>query len=238
MQLPIPQQPWLGEPYTAQRQRCTNATSFYPHGFTPSIPIDSTVLVHLRQTTPPEDMSRETKVAVAYMASQGNETSVYYSTVPPSVVTLPDGSPLDIDVVYTYVNGSAPSFRSSLQSVNMSYSAQRYRDWSELLYSMRTVYTRGIVPPSGSAARRWFIRKIHLVVANMDHVPLWLIANHSYIHVVTHAEIFPPDEVSHALPTFNSHAIESVLHRIPGLSRFFIYFNNDMFWGRRISFFD
>ena len=44
------------------------------------------------------------------------------------------------------------------------------------------------------------------------------------IELVLHTQIF--QNHSH-LPTFNSAAIETHLHRIPGLSRRFIYFNDD-----------
>ncbi|MQT05573.1 stealth conserved region 3 domain-containing protein, partial [Streptomyces jumonjinensis] len=37
------------------------------------------------------------------------------------------------------------------------------------------------------------------------------------------------------LPTFNSHAIESQLHHIKGLSEHFLYFNDDMFLGRPVT---
>ena len=46
--------------------------------------------------------------------------------------------------------------------------------------------------------------------------------------VVPHAEIMPAD----ALPTFNSHAIETSLHHIPGLAEHWLYFNDDFFLGR------
>jgi hypothetical protein len=46
--------------------------------------------------------------------------------------------------------------------------------------------------------------------------------------VVPHSAIFP--NKSH-LPVFSSPAIESHLHRIPGLSRQFAYFNDDVFLG-------
>jgi hypothetical protein len=35
-----------------------------------------------------------------------------------------------------------------------------------------------------------------------------------------------------ALPTFNSHAIETSLHHIPGLAEHWLYFNDDFFLGR------
>ena len=49
--------------------------------------------------------------------------------------------------------------------------------------------------------------------------------------MVTHREIFRDRA---ALPTFNSHAIESQLHHIPGLAEHFIYFNDDVFLGRQV----
>jgi hypothetical protein len=55
--------------------------------------------------------------------------------------------------------------------------------------------------------------------------------------LVDHREIIDADY----LPTFNSHAIEACLHRIPGLAEHFVYFNDDVFLGRALgwrAFFD
>ena len=41
-------------------------------------------------------------------------------------------------------------------------------------------------------------------------------------------------ELARALPTFNSQAIETMLHRIPGLRSPFIYLNDDFFIGQRL----
>lgn len=82
-------------------------------------------------------------------------------------------------------------------------------------------------------------RHVYLVLADRDQLPEWL--NESafpQLRVVTHAELFSAEEAKTALPTLNSLAIESVLHRIPGISRFFWYFNNDMMIGRPVSAFD
>jgi len=49
--------------------------------------------------------------------------------------------------------------------------------------------------------------------------------------VVSHEDIFP--NKSH-LPVFSSPAIEANLHRIPGLSKKFIYFNDDVFLGAKV----
>lgn len=66
-----------------------------------------------------------------------------------------------------------------------------------------------------------WVRKIFIVTA--DQYPDWL-SEESDICVVPHRDIFPDQTV---LPVFNSHAIESSLHRIPDLAEHFLYFNDD-----------
>jgi hypothetical protein len=70
-----------------------------------------------------------------------------------------------------------------------------------------------------------FIRKIYLVTD--DQIPEWLNPHHPKINIVSHKNIFP--ETTH-LPTFNSHAIESRLHHLEGLSEHYIYMNDDVFF--------
>ena len=79
---------------------------------------------------------------------------------------------------------------------------------------------------SGSSLPARFVPRAH--ATHPTQVPSWLDTTHPRISVVTHAEIFP--NKSH-LPVFSSPAIETHLHRIPGLSRHFIYFNDDVFLG-------
>ncbi len=50
--------------------------------------------------------------------------------------------------------------------------------------------------------------------------------------MVSHAELWPDGD---GLPTFNSHAIEACLHRIPGLAEHYLYLNDDMIIGRPID---
>lgn len=69
-----------------------------------------------------------------------------------------------------------------------------------------------------------FLRHIHLVT--MDQRPDWIDQPaYAKVKIVHHAQIFD----SQHLPSFNSSAIEMVLHRIPGLSEHFLYSNDDMF---------
>lgn len=57
--------------------------------------------------------------------------------------------------------------------------------------------------------------------------PSWDIVSEKIIFV-SHAQIINKSY----LPTFNSHVIEAHLHKIPGLSEDFIYFNDDVFVAR------
>ena len=102
-------------------------------------------------------------------------------------------------------NGSEPSVGSS----------NRYRDNHELKYSFRSLFKYA----------PW-IRKVFLVTSGQ--VPNWLNTAHPRIKVFSHQDIFLN---SSWLPTFSSPAIETQLHRIPGLSKKFIYFNDDVMLG-------
>ncbi|MFK7919977.1 MAG: stealth family protein [Ilumatobacter sp.] len=124
-----------------------------------------------------------------------------------------------IDIVYTWVDGADPewaqAFRETAESAGrlvdeVALDPARYRSRDELRYSLRSVW-----------AYCGWVRKIWIVTAGQ--APEWLLDD-DRVTVVDHREILPPD----ALPTFNSHAIESALHHIDGLAEHFIYFNDDM----------
>ena len=69
------------------------------------------------------------------------------------------------------------------------------------------------------------------LVAN-GQVPTWINLKHPKLTIVPHHVIFP--NTSH-LPTFSSPAIECHLHRIPGLSKKFLYLNDDTFFGAPVQ---
>jgi hypothetical protein len=75
-----------------------------------------------------------------------------------------------------------------------------------------------------------WVRHVYLVTD--DQVPPWLDTTNPRITVVSHRELFGDRG---KLPTFNSHAIESQLHHIPGLSDHFLYLNDDFFFGRPVE---
>jgi hypothetical protein len=135
---------------------------------------------------------------------------------------FPDGP---IDAVYTWVDGDDPSFRESFSRALSRHTGipahadtgrHRYRDSHELRYSLRSI----------SRHASWIN---HVYLVTNGQVPTWLNRSATGLTLVRHEEIFPnPGD----LPTFNSHAIESCLHRIPGLSEAYVYFNDDVFIGR------
>lgn len=133
-----------------------------------------------------------------------------------------------VDVVYTWVDGSDPTWLSRKSahtpdpSVELNPSATslaRYLNRDELRYSMRSV-----------AMYAGWVRRIFLVTDGQ--VPDWLDTTHPKVVVVDHRDIFASPDV---LPVFNSHAIESQLHHIDGLSEQYLYLNDDVFLGRPVD---
>ena len=68
-----------------------------------------------------------------------------------------------------------------------------------------------------------WVRKIHLIVSNIEQVPSYI--NKDKTHIVLHKDIMPES----ILPTFNSSTIEMFIANIEGLSEHFIYANDDMY---------
>jgi hypothetical protein len=97
--------------------------------------------------------------------------------------------------------------------------ASRFSDHGELRYLLRSI-----------EANAPFIDRIFLLTNGQR--PQWINQDHPKLRFVTHREIFPDPS---ALPTFNSSAIETNLHRIPQLSDDFIYLNDDFFFGRPVT---
>ncbi|CAF3676040.1 unnamed protein product [Rotaria sp. Silwood1] len=72
----------------------------------------------------------------------------------------------------------------------------------------------------------------HIYVVT-DQIPNWLdiSKSKSQLRVISTREIIDKKY----LPTFNSHAIEANLHKIPNLKEFYLYFNDDYILGRPVS---
>ena len=117
-----------------------------------------------------------------------------------------------MDAVITYVNSEDKTWREEYgKHVKSTIEEARYRDWGTLQYLIKGI--RQFMP---------FIENIYLVVSTPSQITG---IDVSEVNVVYHKEIIPEKY----LPTFNSCTIEMFLHKIPGLSEEFIYFNDDTF---------
>lgn len=128
-----------------------------------------------------------------------------------------------IDAVYTWVDSADAQWRQRYRAALGGTTAElhaaavdpvRFTSFDELRYSLRSIHTYA----------DW-VQTIFIVTD--AQVPAWLDTTHPRIRVVDHREI-----LDH--PVFNSHAIESRLHRIPGLAEHYLYLNDDVFLGSEV----
>ncbi len=131
----------------------------------------------------------------------------------------------DIDIVFSWVDGASIEWQRARARRMESYvvgegdgAEARYRQIDELKYALRSVH---LFAP--------WIRSIFIVTDSP--VPAWL-DEHPRVTIVRSEDFFADTST---LPTHNSHAIEAQLHRIPGLSEYFLYSNDDMFFGRHVA---
>ena len=133
-----------------------------------------------------------------------------------------------IDAVFTWVDGNDSKWigkkeaflnhnPGKLQNKKVN-SKGRFFDNDELKYSLRSI----------DCFAPW-INNIFIVTD--DQIPKWLNVKHPQIKIIDHNAIF---DSSH-LPTYNSMAIEMNLHKIEGLSNYFLSFNDDVFIGRKTT---
>ena len=123
---------------------------------------------------------------------------------------------MKIDFVIPWVDGSDPAWRKEKYKYmgidEPDAGAERYREMGILKYWFRAV----------EAYAPW-VNQIHFIT--WGHLPQWLNTECPKLHIVNHKDYIPEKY----LPTFSSHPIELNIHRIPGLSEHFVYFNDDMF---------
>jgi hypothetical protein len=131
-----------------------------------------------------------------------------------------------IDFVYLWVNGSEKEFQDTKRPYELnsvlndvegkwikSHGVNRYRDWDELRYSLRSIEKH-----AGQ-----FRNKIQILVNSVNgtedgkQIPWWLNAEpttHEIVQVLAQEEFF--DEDKHVcLPTFNSLTIENQIFNTP-----------------------
>jgi len=133
-----------------------------------------------------------------------------------------------VDAVYLWVDDSDPAWRARRDAARARLGlaeapgAHHFRDRGELRASMRSL----------EMYAPW-IRRIYLVTD--DQRPHWLDTEHGRVRVVDHTEIFADPAV---LPTFNSHAIGSQVHRIPDLADRYLLMNDDVMFAAPASPYD
>ena len=138
----------------------------------------------------------------------------------------------EIDAIITWVDGMDPihqakrdSFKSETvqKTINTSKGITRFMNNGELEYCLRSL----------SKNAPW-LRKIFIVTDKQfpSFLPDEILSNKK-IHIVDHKTIFKDYEEN--LPTFNSISIESMIHRIPGLSERYLYLNDDFVILRPVS---
>lgn len=129
---------------------------------------------------------------------------------------------MDIDFVVTWVDGSDKNWREKKSKYSLEDLCDdrenRYYDWDLFKYWFRGV--EKFTP---------WVRKVFLVTD--QQVPSWLNLDNTKLQVVDHTEYINKDY----LPTFNSSVIEDYLHNIKGLSKNFVYFNDDLFVVKSMS---
>lgn len=128
---------------------------------------------------------------------------------------------MPIDVVYTWVNGEDDDYIARCKQdarFEKDVNPERFRDVYDMLkYSIRSLEM--YVP---------WIRNVYLLTQR-PQVPDWMDTSNPRLKIVHHDEVF--DEKY--LPTYSSNVIESYLSRIPGLSDYFLYMNDDFLFGRQ-----
>lgn len=136
---------------------------------------------------------------------------------------------IPIDAVITYVDNSDLYWQKEFNKYNSNYNeddsiegknSYRFKSHDEILYCIKSI--NKYAP---------FFRKIYIVVAYKSQIKN-LPESKIPITVIYHHEFYKNKK---HLPTFNSTSIEANIHNIPGLSEFFVYFNDDCLFGNTIT---
>lgn len=140
---------------------------------------------------------------------------------------ITDTANFPIDAVILWVDGDDPEWRekcdmarggNELTKRNDIGGALRFRQMREIDWCVAGI--NKFAP---------FIRRIYIVTANQNPhlentVGKWF-ENPIPVEIVDHKVIFRGYE--QYLPTFQCRSLETMIHRIPGLSEHFVYFNDD-----------
>lgn len=130
-------------------------------------------------------------------------------------------------MVYLWCDGSDKRFiadkekyiKQEIKSLaTEAISEVRFFDNEELKYSLRSLEKNA----------PWIN---HVYIVTDRQCPKWLNLAYEKVTIIDHSQILPVENI----PTFASLAIEYRMHLIPGLSEKFLYGNDDMFFGQKLT---
>jgi hypothetical protein len=134
-----------------------------------------------------------------------------------------------IDLVVTWVDGSDSMVRALKEEYAIKHHIKpdsaavapyRMVNTDELRYLLRSV--ERFAP---------WLRRVYILTSHHQR-PRWLVDSHPRIRVVNDTEVFT--DVTD-LPSFNSHAFECHIHRLPDLAPRYLYACDDMFFGDHVK---
>ena len=138
-----------------------------------------------------------------------------------------------VDAVITWVDGNDPIHKVKMENYTVDKTTlykksvrMRYDQVNEIEFAVKSIlkYAK-------------FVRYIFIVTD--DQIPDFLKdkekAKKEYptVFIINHKTIFKGNE--DYLPVFNSISIETLLFKIPGLSEYFVYFNDDFFIVKKLT---
>ena len=128
-----------------------------------------------------------------------------------------DEDDFPVDIVYLWVARDDPEreIYRKLEGISQNDGnsvENRFNNYEELRYSLRSI----------EMYCPW-VNNIYIFVKD-GQCPEFLNLNNEKIHLVYHSQVIPKEY----LPLFNSNSIEQFIHKIPGLSDRYIYFNDDL----------
>ena len=132
---------------------------------------------------------------------------------------------MEIDFVITWVDMNDPkwqrdfaAYSGRINNNKNETSIARFRDYGLLKYWFRGV--EKFAP---------WVRYIHFVTCGQT--PEWLDTTNPKLRLVNHEDYIPKEY----LPVFNSNLLEIYMHKIPYLSKQFVYFNDDFYIINNVS---
>lgn len=130
-----------------------------------------------------------------------------------------------IDIVWRWAG--LASNDKKMKAVELGFDSSVFPGYTnDLKYSMRSICRYA----------PWF-NHAFVVVDDDEVLPPWLDVASDRITIMKHSDIIPKA----FLPTYNSNVIDSYLHKIPGLSEYFLVLDDEMFICKKVvpsTFFD